>query len=62
MNKKSISKCEEPSCMCNCHEEIDYRKYWERPNKELLSEVLDKTIDLDYLILRINNFSSIFRK
>src|SRR3989344_4535991 len=35
------------------HEEIDYRKYWERPNKELLSEVLDKTIDLDYLILRI---------
>jgi hypothetical protein len=34
-------------------EKIDYRKYWERPNKELLSEVLDKTIDLDYLILKI---------
>lgn len=34
-------------------EKIDYREYWERPNKELLSEVLDKTIDLDYLILRM---------
>jgi len=26
MSKKNMSKCEEPSCICNCHEETDYRK------------------------------------
>src|SRR3989344_2696885 len=32
--------------------EKDYEKYWTRPNKELLHEVLEKTIQLDY---QINN-------
>jgi len=26
MSKKSISKGEEPSCICKCHEGSDYRR------------------------------------
>jgi len=26
MNKKSMSKCDEPSCACNCHEGTNYRR------------------------------------
>jgi len=35
------------------NEEDKYKKYWTRPNKDILAEVLDKTIELDYLINRI---------
>ena len=31
----------------------DYKKYWTRPNDSLLSEILDRTIDLDYMIIDI---------
>ena len=31
----------------------DYGKYWVRPEDSILSEVLDRTIDLDYLIINI---------
>ena len=31
----------------------DYKKFWKRPNKDLLHEVLEKTINLDMLVFRI---------
>ena len=34
-------------------EKDNYEKYWIRPDKIILSEVLDRTIDLDYLVARI---------
>jgi len=33
--------------------EDDYEKYWTRPKDSLLSEVLDRTIDLDHIIINI---------
>jgi len=26
MNKKMVNECEEPSCICKCHEGSDYRR------------------------------------
>lgn len=33
--------------------EENYEKYWTRPKSSILSEVLDRTIDIDYLIINI---------
>jgi len=34
-------------------EEDNYEKYWIRPKDSILSEVLDRTIELDYIIIGI---------